>query len=235
MKIVTLGFLGSLITDLHSVLKNTKWRIQYSDLLQNYYSGVFGVLDYRSSFSFKKYKMADPILWSKFIQNNQIYLKIVIQRFLSSLITDFQADLKNTKWRLQYGSRGLYKIMRFTWAPFWICHFDFFKSEWSSVISLDIKPSPTLGCMQSIWLWAHFKEQISISDNSDGSSKSVFSFTLFQKWPKMLFLGGLNSLFLFILFASPMQSCVIGHYNPDSRTTYVVCVHFYTGVAAYIT
>ena len=30
LKIVTHGFLGSLITDLYSDLKNSKWRIQYS-------------------------------------------------------------------------------------------------------------------------------------------------------------------------------------------------------------
>ena len=32
------------------------------------------------------------------------------------------------------------------------------------------------------------KNQLSISDNSDGSSTSKFSSTIFQKWPKTIFL-----------------------------------------------
>ena len=43
--------------------------------------------------------------------------------------------------------------------------------------------------MQSIWLILKSKDQLSISDNSDGSSMSVFSSTIFQKLPKTLFLG----------------------------------------------
>ena len=36
---------------------------------------------------------------------NQIYLKIVTQGFLASLIADLQSDFKNFKWRIQYGGQ----------------------------------------------------------------------------------------------------------------------------------
>ena len=41
----------------------------------------------------------------------------------------------------------------------------------------------------------HFEFQLSVSDNSVGSSPSVFNSKIFQKWPKTLFLGVLNPLF----------------------------------------
>ena len=50
------------------VLKN------YADLLENCYSGVFGVANYISLFRLKKFKMADLIWWSRFIKIDQIYL-----------------------------------------------------------------------------------------------------------------------------------------------------------------
>ena len=37
----------------------------------------------------------------------QIYLKILTQSFLGSLITDLHSDLKNLKQQIQYGSRDL--------------------------------------------------------------------------------------------------------------------------------
>ena len=84
------------------------------DLLENCYTEVFGISDYRSSIRFKKIKMTHPIWQSRFIKINQIYLKIVTQEFLESLITDLYSDLKNSKWQNLYGSRALKKLIRFT-------------------------------------------------------------------------------------------------------------------------
>ena len=47
-----------------------------SELLENCFSGIFGIADYRFSFRFKKFKMAYAIWRSRFIKINQIYLKM---------------------------------------------------------------------------------------------------------------------------------------------------------------
>ena len=39
----------------------------------------------------------------RFLKINQTFLKIVTLGFLGSLITDLHADLKASKWRIQYG------------------------------------------------------------------------------------------------------------------------------------
>ena len=72
---------------------------------------------YRFSFRFEKFKMAASIWRSRFIDSNQLYLKIVPkgflkfliflkivpQGFLKSLITKLHSDLKNLQCRMQYG------------------------------------------------------------------------------------------------------------------------------------
>ena len=64
LKLVTQGFLGSLITNLELDFENSKWRIQNGgsnmaddfvmilDLLETCYSVVFGVADYESGIRF---------------------------------------------------------------------------------------------------------------------------------------------------------------------------------------
>ena len=39
------------------------------------------------------------------LKSNQIYLNIVTQGFLGSLITAHHSDLKNSKWRIHYGGQ----------------------------------------------------------------------------------------------------------------------------------
>ena len=56
---------------------------------------------------FGKRKSAREKLPLKSLKINQIYLKIVIQWFLGSLITDLYSDLKYSKSLFQYGDRGL--------------------------------------------------------------------------------------------------------------------------------
>ena len=45
--------------------------------------------------------------YGSFKKINPIYLIIVIQGFLGSLITDLHSNLKYSKWRIQYVSRVL--------------------------------------------------------------------------------------------------------------------------------
>ena len=61
-----------------------------------------------------------------------------------------------------------------------------------SLASLDINPSPTLKAHAiNLALGSFYRAEINCqcSDNSDDSSTSVFSSIIFQKWPKILFLG----------------------------------------------
>ena len=66
--------MGSLITNLKSDFRNTKWRIQYGGQnlrksvykRYNLYIWVFGVADYESGVRFSKFKMADSICRTKF-------------------------------------------------------------------------------------------------------------------------------------------------------------------------
>ena len=68
------GFMGSLITNLKSHFRNTKWRIQYGGQnlkklaykRYNLYVWLYGIADYESEVRFSKYKMADSIWRTKF-------------------------------------------------------------------------------------------------------------------------------------------------------------------------
>ena len=99
-------------------------------------------------------------------------------------------------------------------SPYSIRHSEFSKSEWRAVVS-DSK-NPWVIIFKQSWLIfkdrrnvlpiplhpststtlnyyfncaCKSKDQLPNSDNSDGSSKLVFSSTIFKKWPKALFLN----------------------------------------------
>ena len=65
----SIRFLGSLITNLKSKFRNSKWRIQYGrsefkkrcKSYENVYLGVLGLTDYESVIRFPKFKMTNPI------------------------------------------------------------------------------------------------------------------------------------------------------------------------------
>ena len=67
---------------------------------------------------------------------NQIYLKIVTQGFLGSLITAHHSDLKNSKWRIHYG--GQVNLINFykPRPPYWIrvLRSNNFGNTWSHLI-----------------------------------------------------------------------------------------------------
>ena len=66
-------FSGSVITNLSSKFRNSKWRIQYGGQKSKKlidgddirYSAVFRVADYKSKLKIQKFKMADPIWRAK--------------------------------------------------------------------------------------------------------------------------------------------------------------------------
>ena len=72
---------------------------------ENVYSGIFGVLDYKSIIRFSKFKMADlrwrPPKWKTTV----ILVKMYIQRFLGSLIVIPLSDFQNSKWRIKDDGR----------------------------------------------------------------------------------------------------------------------------------
>ena len=84
MTFVVRGFLGSLITNLKSVFKNSKWLIQYgglflssSYLLESPYSCIFGITDYESDVSFSKFKIADLTWRTNFEKISRFLYKLV--------------------------------------------------------------------------------------------------------------------------------------------------------------
>ena len=87
MKFGTRGFFKSLITNLSSKFRNSKWRIQYGerkckkllDAVDIWYSVVFGVADYESELKIHKFKIADPIYLTK-MQKGKIYAAEVFLR-----------------------------------------------------------------------------------------------------------------------------------------------------------
>ena len=69
----TREFSGSLIMNLSSKFRNSEWRIQYGGrACKNsqhwddiWCMGVSGVVDYEFKLRIQKFKMADPIWWTK--------------------------------------------------------------------------------------------------------------------------------------------------------------------------
>ena len=70
---------------------------------------VFGVADNESEVRFSKFKMADPILRSKFSKKGKLMLNFGYKGFFGSPITSLKSDFHNSKWRIQYGVQNVQK------------------------------------------------------------------------------------------------------------------------------
>ena len=81
---------------------NSKWRIgnlkNLVDSDENWYSGVFQVFDYESAVKIRKFKMADPIWWTK-CKIDLIEIKFITRGFSKLLIMNLYLKFRNTKWR----------------------------------------------------------------------------------------------------------------------------------------
>ena len=65
-------------------------------------SQIFGVAESKSAIKFSKFKVADPIWWSKFWKMFRTRWNCPVHRFLGSLNPNLPLNLKNSEWRIQY-------------------------------------------------------------------------------------------------------------------------------------
>ena len=80
------------------------WRA--NDFRGTLYSKVFEFADYEFDIGFSEFKMADPIWWTWNFGNSATFAWVCTPRFLRWLITNLTSDLRNSKWRIQYGGLG---------------------------------------------------------------------------------------------------------------------------------
>jgi hypothetical protein len=108
IKVCTISFSGSLITNLISDLSNSKWQTQNGGLIvkkksycpESMYYKLFGVAAYKSDIKFIKFKMADP-KWQTYFEKKIVMPLKVCRYYMVFGVADYEFEIKFIKFKME--------------------------------------------------------------------------------------------------------------------------------------